>query len=180
MELAGMNRKSVVVWSIMLMLLAVSSSVLAVNVCGEPFVMIDSQAEPVDIDCETGQIFVTNSTVNLLNGAHISEALLPGGAYLFAESGSIVNVYGGVIDTALDVGTISTVTIYTASIEPIPGILEEGQTLITNGTGVLSFVLVGTYQDGTAFTIPCNLQSNAALSLNIQQTTTSRQSGIRC
>ena len=171
METTMLNRKSVFVVGVLLLLCIIGGpSALAIDVCGESFVMIMAEADPVNIDCETGQLLIMSSTVNLLPGGHISDNLMPGGAYLFAESGSVVDIYGGEIDTALDIVSTATVTVHASSVETIPGILEEGQTLISNGSGTLSFDLVGTYEDGSPFSIPCNLQSNAELGLNVQQT----------
>lgn len=151
--------------------------VLAAVNCGGPFGDIISEPEPVDIDCAAGNVFAYDSTVNILSGAHFSDVIGGGpGSGQFGSGGECtINVYGGQFDSMFSTDASDIVTIYAESVEPIPGILEDGQTQIINSNlwTVLEFDLVGVYQDGTPFSIPVFLGASGGegiININVPQT----------
>ena len=88
-------------WKVLLVSIVLVSlmvpAAMALDVCGQGFLFIVSEPEPVDIDCETGYTIVSNSTVNLLPGAHISETYGGvGGGILSVDYGSTntINIHG--------------------------------------------------------------------------------------
>lgn len=145
----------------------------ALDVCGQTFLIIDGATDPVaDINCETGYTMAASATVNFLAGAHISETYGGVGGGVFGSGGyNTINVYGGQVDTAFITVSTDTVTIYGNAFDPIPGILAEGQTQIKNtGYDTLIFTLNGTYQDGSLCALPCYLEVDGVINLNIPQT----------
>ncbi|MHC4551547.1 MAG: choice-of-anchor D domain-containing protein [Planctomycetota bacterium] len=163
MESTVLNRKSVCVCAVLLAAIVWTPSVTAGIVCGQEFEFITGEAEPVDIACATGDVYVMDGTANLVTGGQVVN--------FYGMEGCTINVYGGTVTGSLDFVTGVLATVYTASVEPIEGILAEGDTqIINNGASILAFDLVGTYQDGTSFTIPCALQAGAVLNLDVPQT----------
>jgi len=157
---------------VVLLALLVSSPALAVDVCGQPFAFISGETNQV-IDCATGYLIVDSSTVTLLPGAHLSDTVGGGaGTGNLASGGyNTIDIYGGQIDSMLNTVSTDTVTVYVSSVDTIPGILDLGQDQIVNsGASTLIFDLVGTYEDGTAFSLPCYLEAGAILNLNMPQT----------
>jgi hypothetical protein len=153
--------------------LGLSSPAAALDVCGQPFLWIDGTVDPVvDINCETGFTVAVSATVNLLSGAHISEVYGgPGGAIFTSGGYNTINIYAGQIDTMLNTGSTDNVTVYGTSFDPIPGILVPGQEQIKNtGAGTLIFTLTGTYQDGSACSLPCYLEADGVINLNVPLT----------
>jgi len=150
-------------------------SAVALDVCGQPFLIVDGEPDPVDIDCETGYTIVSNSTVNLLPGAHISEAIGggPGTGILTVNFGAdnIINIYGGQIDTMLNTASTDTVTVYGSDFAVDGVLLDPAQdTIVNTGGGALTFTLSGLYQDGSACSIPCVLESDGVINLGLPQT----------
>ncbi len=136
---------------------------MAEVVCDPGFTQVMAEPEPVDFTCVSDFVMVVDSTVNVLDGAEMG-TLLGGGA-------SVINIYGGIISSSLTYETTCTVTVFAATLDPIAGILDEGQTLIINGgSGVMHFTLTGTYLDGTTLSIPFDLESGASVGLNAVQT----------
>jgi hypothetical protein len=168
-----MNTKArIVLISTVFLALLVSSPALAVDVCGQPFAFVSAETNQV-IDCATGYLVVDHSTVTMLPGAHLSDAVGGGvGTGNLVSGGyNTINIYGGQIDSMLNYVSTDAVTVYVSSVDAIPGILDPGQDQIVNtGAGTLIFNLVGLYQDGTAFSLPCYLEAGAILNLNIPQT----------
>ena len=110
--------------------------------------------------------------MNLLAGAHISETYGGAGGGIFTSGGyNTINIYAGQIDTMLNTVSTDIVTVYGSSFEPISGILEPGQDqIVNNGYDTLIFTLTGTYQDGSACSLPCYLEVGGVINLNMPQT----------
>lgn len=156
--------------------LVLSSWSSALDVCGQEFVFIVSEPDPVDIACETGPVIVSDSTVNLLPGGHISDAL--GGA---PESGTLtvdadvsntINIYGGTIDTMLNTTSLDIVTVYGSDFildgAPVP----LGQTQITGPLGLYPnspVLLTALDKFGGLISIPLALENGAVVNLNLTQ-----------
>ncbi|MBN1123504.1 MAG: choice-of-anchor D domain-containing protein [Sedimentisphaerales bacterium] len=172
METKLMDRKNrLLLASILLMLLVPAAR--ALDVCGQEFLYIDGSVDPVvDINCETGYTIAEGATVNLLAGAHISEVYGGLGGGIFSSGGyNTINIYAGQIDTMFNTVSTDVVTVYGSSFDPIPGILEPGQDQIVNiGYSTLIFALTGTYQDGSACSLPCYLEVGGVINLNMPQT----------
>lgn len=158
-------------------LLALPSLASALTVCGEPFVFIISEPDPVDIACETGPVIVSNSTVNLLPGAHISDDLggAPGSGILTVDAGvsNTINIYGGTIDTMLNTTSLDIVTIYGSDLAlggvPIP----TTQTQIVGPLGLYPgspVLLTGLDENGDLMSIPLALETGAIVNLSVPQT----------
>lgn len=168
---------------LMLAMAPVSSAAL---LCGQPFEWLENEPGPVDVDCITGDVYVINGTANLVEGGQVTS--------LIGFAGSTLNVYGGVIaggDYGLSFSSGAIVTVYASSAEVDLSSVTDGQvatppgfpndidqleitdTYVKNiGPASIWFDLVGTYQDAnqTPFVIPCNLETNAMLNLNVPQT----------
>jgi len=147
----------------------------ALDVCDQAFLIIDGEPDPVDIDCSTGYTIVSNSTVNLLPGAHISETVGGGvgTGILTVNYGAdnIINIFGGQIDTMLNTGSTDTVTIYGSDFAVDGVLLDPSQDQIVNtGAGTYIFDLTGVYEDGSLIDLPCYLEADGVINLNIQQT----------
>jgi hypothetical protein len=106
----------------------------------------------VDIDRDVmGFLWVEDATVNLLENAHIRTADYYGDVY--AVSGSVLNIYGGLIDGYLYVTTSyngmpeAQVTIYGSNfaVDGIPVAQGTPEVFLENNQ------LSGVYQNGTAF-----------------------------
>jgi hypothetical protein len=167
-------RARIVLVLTVLLTLSMSSPALALDVCGQPFLIIDGATDPVvDIDCETGYTVVANATVNLLAGAHISEVYGGAGGGILTSGGyNTINIYAGQIDTMLNFGSTDTVTVYGSDFAVNGVLLDPAQTQVVNtGAGTLVFDLTGFYQDGSNLSLPCYLEAGAILNLNIPQTT---------
>ena len=112
---------------------------VALDVCGQPVLFIMSEPDPVDIDCATGYTIVSNSTVNLLPGAHISEEIggAPGSGILTVDASvsNTINVYGGQIDTSLNTGSSDLVTFYDSDFAVDGVLLDPSQ----NQYGILAY-----------------------------------------
>lgn len=173
-----MNMKARVVLVLtVLMALWVSSPASAMDVCGQEFVFIMSEPDPVNIDCETGPVIVSDSTVNLLPGAHISDDLggAPGSGVLTVDASvsNTINIYGGIIDTSLNTTSLDIVTIYGSQFVlngvPVPA----EQTQIVGPLGVYPsspVLLTGVDENGGAMSIPLALENGAVLNLSVTQT----------
>lgn len=157
--------------------LLLSSPASALDVCGQPFSFIISEPEPVNIDCETGMLIVSNSTVNLLPGAHISNELAGGvgAGYITVDASvsSTINIYGGQIDTMLNTTSLDIVTIYGSQFilggVPVPA----EQTQIVGPLGVYPkspVLLTGVDENGGLMSIPLALENGAVLNLSVTQT----------
>lgn len=147
----------------------------ALEVCNQPFLFIAGEPDPVDIDCATGTTFVSNSTVNLLPGAHISDAIGGGlgTGYLSVDYGSTntINIWGGQIDTMLNTASTDTVTIYGSDFAVDGVLLDPSQDQIVNtGGGTLIFDLTGVYEDGSLIDLPCYLEADGVINLGLSQT----------
>lgn len=153
--------------------------------CGQDFEFIQSEPGPVDIACATGSVHVFDGTANLVEGGVVTD--------LVGYAGATINIYGGTIlggDYGLNFGSAVTVTLYATSADvdlatvtdkqavtgPDIDMLEITDSYIKNiGTsqagGPVYFDLVGTYQDANAtpFVIPCVLEHNAKIDLNLPQ-----------
>ncbi|MHC5182253.1 MAG: hypothetical protein ACYSOW_10370 [Planctomycetota bacterium] len=139
---------------------------MALDVCGQGFLFIVSEPEPVDIACETGYTIVSNSTVNLRPGAHISEAVGgAGGGILDVEYGSTntINIHGGQIDTYLSTASTDIVTVYGSDFA-VDGNPVSGQIVITGNPYI--FTLTGLYKDGSSINLPCHLQNGGIINLD--------------
>lgn len=165
-------------------LLSLSSLASAIDVCDQGLVMIDGEPAPVDIACATGDVYFFSGTGNLQPGGSV------GTLGVFGDS--TVNIYGGTIgsteygtaDYGLNVMATAFATVYAATAEVDAATVTDGQSATANdidqleitdsyikntGPSFILFDLVGTYQDQTPFVIPCNLDPDAVLSLNIPQ-----------
>jgi hypothetical protein len=107
----------------------------------------------VDIDRDVnGYLWIEDATVNLLENAHIKNAEYYGDIY--AVSGSVLNIYGGIIDNYLFVTTSyndmpeAQVTIYGSQFAIDGAPVAEGTAEVFLQDQQLS----GVYQNGTAFT----------------------------
>lgn len=150
---------------------------MALDVCGQGSSFIISEPDPVDIDCETGTILVSDSTVNLLPGGHISDALggAPGSGNLTVDASvsNTINIYGGTIDTSLNTTSLDIVTIYGSQfvLDGVP--VPTTQTQIVGPLGVYPdspVLLTGVDENGDAMSIPLALENGAVLNLSITQT----------
>lgn len=117
--------------------------------------------ESVDISCEIGPTIVSNSTVNLMPGAHIKDSGSSDGYIMIVEN-STVNVYGGVIDTMLNIDKTATVIVYGSAFAIDGNALDSS---VEEIVGPDSFVLTGLYQNETSFSLPVVLEVDARLSL---------------
>ncbi len=147
----------------------------ALDICGQPMLIIDGEPDPVDIDCATGYTIVSNSTVNLLPGAHISETVGggTGTGILTVNAGAdnIINIFGGQIDTMLNTASTDTVTIYGSDFAVDGVLLDPSQDQIVNtGGGTLIFDLTGVYEDGSLIDLPCYLEADGVINLGLSQT----------
>jgi len=154
--------------------LCLSPFAAALDVCGQGFVFIDGSEDPVvDINCETGYTFVYNgATVNLREGAHISENLGGSGGGILTSGGNItINIYAGTIDTMLNTTSTDIVTIYGSSFVLGGDQLSAGQTQIVGplGTDGNPMLLTGDGTEGP-ISIPLVLEEGAIVNLNISQT----------
>jgi len=145
---------------------------MAELVCGETdWQYIMDEPEPVDIACAVGSVIVYNSTANLVAGGEAKD--------IQVYPASTLNIYGGIIaggDYGLNFVSGAFVTLYAASAEvDLDTVVNGGGLLITDdyihntGASTVWFNLVGTYQDQTPFIIPCALETDAVLGLNIEQ-----------
>ena len=164
MEATMLMRKSVLTVGVLLLAgMMCAPSAMADWVCDAGFTEVNGEPDPVDFTCVSDFVMIVDSTVNVLDGAEMG-TLLGGGA-------SVINIYGGIISSSLTYETTCTVTVFAATLDPIAGILDEGQTQIINGgSGVMHFTLAGTYLDGTVLSIPFDLESGASVGLNAVQT----------
>lgn len=145
-----------------------SPAASALNLCENPdlwpdlsFVMILDMTESVDISCEIGPTIVSNSTVNLMPGAHIKDSG-SGDGYIMIVENSTVNVYGGVIDTMLNIDKTATVIVYGSAFAIDGNALDSS---VEEIVGPDTFVLTGLYQNETSFSLPVVLEEDARLSL---------------
>jgi hypothetical protein len=142
----------------------------ALDVCNQPVLFIASEPAPVDIYCPTGYTIVSNSTVNLLPGAHISEAIggAPGTGILTVDASvsNTINVYGGQIDTSLNTTSLDLVTFYGSDFAVDGVLLDPSQDQIVNtGASTYSFTLSGVYEDDSLINIPCDLETGGEINL---------------
>jgi hypothetical protein len=149
-------------------------------VCGVTSVQyIMDEPDPVDINCVAGTVVVYNATANLVAGGEVTD--------IQVYPGSTVNISGGTIaggDYGLNFVSGAFVTVYAASAEVATETVTDGQAATTNdidqlnitdsfihntGPSTVWFDLIGTYQDQTPFIIPCALETDAVLGINILQ-----------
>ena len=140
------------------LLLFLSGAALA-----EDYVWIDSGV--VDVN-ETigGYLIVSNATVTLLKDAHIT--VIAGDGDLYCLEGSNVNITGGVIEGITYIVADSNVTIYGNGFAVDGDGLDVGTPNIYNpGPSYATYVLSGTYANGTAFSMNLNLDPAAQIKL---------------
>lgn len=185
MEKMVVNRRCRVLLASFVLALGVllAPEAMAVLLCGQPFEWLENEPGPVDIGCVTGDVYVANGTANLIAGGEVTS--------LIGMGACTINIYGGTIapghpaSYGLNFVSASVVTVYAASAEVDMTSITDGQGATTNdaqllqitetyikniGPSTVWFDLVGAYQDQTPFVIPCALETNSVLSLNIPQT----------
>ena len=155
---------------VVLMALLTPTAVAGI-LCGQDYEFIQDEPGPVDIACVTGSVYVMNGTANLVAGGEVTD--------LVSFAGSTINIYGGTIlggDYDLSFAAAAFVTVYAASAEvDLSTAINAEWLLITDsyiknvGPSTVWFDLIGVYQDQTPFIIPCALETDAVLSLNIPQ-----------
>jgi hypothetical protein len=122
-----------------------------------------------DIDCETGRVTLYGSTVTLVPGAHISEAIAGATAGILESLGSsTIDITAGVIDSYLNTGSTDIVTIYGSDFA-VDGTPVEDQIVNTGGSTYI-FDLTGVYADGSPINFQCRLGSGGVINLNLAAT----------
>jgi len=144
---------------ILLLLFSFASPVIA-----EDYVWISSGTHDIDYTIG-GSLDVSNATVNLLTGSHI--VALYGDGYLVALENSIVNIKGGTIDGGAFVVSTATVTVLGSDfvLDGTP-VAPETTEIYNPGPSYADYVLTGTYEDSSSFTLNVNLDPDARLYLN--------------
>ncbi|MHC4386684.1 MAG: hypothetical protein ACYSUG_06805, partial [Planctomycetota bacterium] len=138
--------------------------------CAEAFMYIDgSVSGPVDVNCVTGDIIIAQNTLNLLPGSHISTGR--GSGQLIGSTDAVINIYGGEIDSTVAYLSTSIVTVYGSNFAVDGNSLDPTQDQIVNtGSGVMEFVLTGTFEDDSDIVIYFAIDPDAVLNLGLQQT----------
>ena len=154
------------IFAFLALLLAVgmmSPAVKAEVVCDSDFTMVDGESGPVDFTCVTAFALISNSAVNVLDGAEVG-TLLGGGT-------SVIGIYGGVVTESVNYETTVAVTVYAATVDPvdITGLDVSETEIYNSGSSVAHFTLTGTYLDGTEFALPFDLERGASIGLNVVQ-----------
>jgi hypothetical protein len=137
---------------------------LASPVIAEDYVWISSGTHDIDYSIG-GALDVSNATVNLLTGSHI--VALYGDGFLTALENSIINIYGGTIDGGAFIVSTATVTVFGSDFVLDGTPVEPNVTEIYNpGPSYADYVLTGTYNDESSFTLNVNLDPDARIYLD--------------